>query len=238
MKTPRVLFYDVETKPVKVWCWTTGKQYINHHQIVDGEKFEIICIAWKWLGEKKIHCLDWGKEQSSAKMLNTFVYELERADVVIGQNNNSFDDKQINMQRMLHGQPPIAWPTAEDVRKQVRKHFYITSSSLEYMAKLLTGEGKSRMQFADWVDIVDRRDAKALNKMKRYCMRDVQKLQEVWERIRPYVTPRVHRGVVIDGDRNSCPSCGAKDVAKWGSRYTTRRKVQRFQCRECRHTFT
>lgn len=232
-KAPRILFYDLETAPIKVWCWRTGKQYVNHSQIVEGEKFEIITIAWKWLGDRQVHCLDWGKQQNSSAMLDAFVKELESADVVIGQNNLSFDDKHLNVQRMLHNQKPIAWPTSEDMRRQIKKHFYVTSSSLEYMAKLLTGAGKDKMHFQDWVDIITHKCPKALAKMKKYNKRDVIKTEEVWKRIRPYVEPRAHRGVILDTGRNGCKSCGSPDLLNYGHRYTATGKVPRYQCKKC-----
>lgn len=238
MKTrePRILFYDLETKPIKFWGWRTGKQYVGHSQIVDGEKFDLITIAWKWLGEKKVSCLDWGvKEQDSGKMLDAFVKVLESADVVIGQNNLSFDDKQLNMQRMLHNQPPIAWCTSEDMRRQIKKHFYVTSSSLEYMSKLLTGEGKDRMSFQDWVDVVDRKCPKALAKMRKYNMKDVLKTEAVWKRIRPYITPKAHRGIIAHSEKHSCKSCGSLRLIKDGRVYNMTTSRQRYKCADCGH---
>lgn len=235
---PRILLFDVETKPVKCWIYRTGKQVIRHNSIVDGEKFDIICLAYKWVGEKKVTCLDWGREQNSAKMIEAFAKEVEKADVVLGQNSDSFDIKQVNTQRLLHNQLPIAWPVTEDLRKQVKKHFYVTSSSLEYMAKLLTGEGKDRMVFGDWVDIIERKDPKALEKMKKYCVRDVLKTEEVWKRIQPYVDPRAHRGVINGSGRNSCKSCGSMKIVNNGFKFNLTGKIRRIRCNACGYTGT
>jgi hypothetical protein len=238
MNKPRILFYDLETAPVKAWIWRTGEQYVNHSMIVEGERFEIITIAWKWLGEKKVHCLDWGKDQNSAKMLDIFVKELESADVVIGQNNLSFDDKHLNIQRLLHNQAPIAWPTSEDMRRQIKRHFYVTSSSLEYMAKLLTGDGKDKMHFQDWVDIITDNCPKALAKMKKYNKRDVVKTEEVWKKIQGHVQPKAHRGIIMGKGRDSCKSCGSSKLQLDGFKYSATGKVQRVRCKDCGYVGT
>ena len=171
-------------------------------------------------------------------MIEAFTKVVESADVVLGQNSDRFDIKQVNTQRLLHRQPPISWPISEDLMKQVKKHFYVASSSLEYMATLLTGEGKSRMQFQDWIDIVERKDAKAMEKMKRYCKKDVLKTQEVWERICPYVTPRAHRGVIMGRGSNTCKSCGSYKIVRDGHLYSSTGKTQIVRCRDCNYKGT
>jgi hypothetical protein len=235
---PRVLFWDCETKPVKFWAWRTGKQYLGHNQIVDGEKFNIICICYKWLGSREIHSLTWNKRQDSASMIKKFTKILESADVAIAQNGDKYDVKQLNTQRLLHRQPPIAWPTTEDTRKMIRKHFYVTSSSLEYMSKLLTGSGKERMEFRDWLDIVEKRCPKALAKMVSYCKTDVRKLEEVWKRLQPYTPPRAHRGIMLYNKREGCPSCGAQHVTKYGTQITSTARLQKWRCQKCAYIFS
>jgi hypothetical protein len=238
MNKPRVLLFDIETKPVKFWGWRTGDTYLRHDQIVEGERFDIICICYRWAHEKKVNALTWDKQQSSAKMINDFVKVLETADVVVGQNSDSFDVKQVNTQRMLHGQPPIAWPTSEDTRKQIKKHFYVTSSSLAYMSQLLGGKKKQvDMNFQDWVDIVDKRSAKKLAKMVLYCKRDVDAMYDVWKKIAPYVEVRAHRGKAARNGNASCPSCGHADTLRIGGRLTLAGRVQRLQCKKCMHCF-
>src|SRR5947207_1556824 len=142
----RVLLFDIETKYITFRGWRTGKQYVDQSQIVLGMDSDIICISWKWLGEKEIHSLDWGlTKQNSSKMIEAFSKVVESADLCIGHNSDSFDIKHINTQRLLHRQPPIAWPTSEDTLKAIRAKFYLPSFRLDYISKLLTGSGKAKM---------------------------------------------------------------------------------------------
>jgi len=234
MKTrePKVLIFDVETKYVKARIWRTGKQIVRHGQICKGEKFDIICVAYKWAHQKRVYCLDWGlHEQNSGPMIKKFGKIIEQADLVLGQNSDAFDIKQINTQRLIHGQTPIAWPLSEDLMKQVKRNFYVTSSSLDYMAKLLTGEGKSRMEEADWVDVVESKSKSALIKMKHYCKRDVIKTQAVWDKVRPYCKPKFDRRLLCGKD--TCATCGSKNVAGHGQRVYLTKIVDRVRCNDC-----
>lgn len=234
LKKPKILFYDIETKPVKAWVWRTGKQYINHSQIVDGERFDIICLAYKWYGERQVRTLDWGiKKQCSKSMIKAFGKIIEEADIAIGQNSDRFDVKQINTQRLMHNLPPIAWPTSEDMLKLMRKQFYLTSFSLDYVSKLLTGDGKDRMSFADWIDIVDYKDTKALDKMLKYCAKDVKKLESVFRKIEPHLDYKAHRGVISGAGRDSCPGCGTTNIQNYGKVIRRTGKYQRYRCTEC-----
>lgn len=234
---PKVLFFDIETKPVRAWLWHTGKQVVRHAQICDGERFDIICIAYKWLDKGKIHVLDWGLHaQNSAKMLQEFVAVLETADVVIAQNGDAFDIKQLNTQRLIHKQRPIAWPTSEDTRKMIRRHFYVTSSSLEYISKLLVGAGKDRIEFADWIDVIVYKKAKALEKMKRYCKNDVLRLFQVWKKIAPYCEPRFNRALKnpeVNNHKFACANCGSKSLMRDGTRGLRSGLFQRYRCKVC-----
>lgn len=237
MKKPRILFYDVETTPVKVWTFRIGQKVsISHENIVDGEKFDIICICYKWQGEKKIRSLDWGcNKQDSAKMIEEFTKVVESADVAIAHNGDKFDFKQINTQRMLHKQDPIAWPTSDDTLKQLRKHFYFASYKLDYITKVLFGEGKSEMAFRDWINIKQYKDPQALAKMLRYCRRDVWLLERTFKRTSKYFMPKVNASIVIWEDRLGCPHCGGRERSKAGTRGTLSGVYQRWRCSSCRH---
>lgn len=234
IKKPKILFFDVETKPVKAWIWRTGKQHLNHDQIVDGEKFDIICICYKWADENKIHSLDWGLNvQNSIKMIEKFSKIAESADIVVAHNADQFDIKQINTQRLIHGQAPIDWPVSDDTLKAFRKFFYLPTNRLDYIAKLLFGEGKDPMGFQDWIQVVQYKNAKALKKMIKYCAKDVRLLANAYKRIAPFLTPKIHVGLLNGLDKASCPACGAGRSMSIGRRVSATRIYQRLRCREC-----
>lgn len=237
MPKPKILLWDIETKPIKAWIWKPGSKInVTHDMIVDGQQTDIICICYKWLGEKKVYSLDWGlKKQDSSKMIEDFTKVVEQADIIIGHNGDSFDMKHLNTQRLLKGQPPILWPTSEDTLKMVRKHFNFSSNRLDFLSKTLVGGGKDRMTFRDWVDIVEYKSDKALKKMIKYCKKDVELLDKVFSRLLPYVDLKVNRSIITNGHRDGCPNCGSKDLIKRGFALTRAGKYQRYQCKSCAH---
>lgn len=238
MSKPKILVFDIETKPIKVWTFRIGSKIrIGCEQIVEGERFDILCIGYQWLHEKTAHVLSCDlKTLDSSAMMEEFSKIAESADVVIGHNSDSFDIKQINTQRMMHGQKAISWPTSEDTLKQCRKHFAFPSYKLAYIAKLLGGEGKVPMELSDWTTIVDKRCPKTMAKMLRYCKRDVSETADVVRKIDPYVDHKASRSVIVNGHKVGCPSCGnLKSVSK--GVYVLNANRQRRQCSACGHAF-
>lgn len=239
MKKPRILVYDIETSPVRAWTFRVGYDIdIEYDQVVDGDRFNIICIGWKWLDDKKVHCLDWGcRKQDSEQMISKFTKIIEKADLAIAHNGDKFDLRQINTQRLIAKKPPISWPTTEDTLKQFKKHFYFPSYKLDYIAKLLLGEGKGKMVFKDWKDIVQYKDPDALEKMIKYCKRDVSITARCFKRAMAFFKPKIHAGIVKDNDKETCPRCGGKGSRSKGHMFTLAAKYRKRQCKSCFHIF-
>lgn len=237
---PKILIFDIETKPVLAWIWRVGNKIrIDHDQIKRGDRFDIICICWKWLHERETHALDWGiKAQDSTAMIEKFTKVVESADIVVAHNGDQFDIKQLNTQRLLHDQAPISWPTSEDTLKQFRKHFAFPSYKLDYLAKTLVGGGKNPMKFQDWIDIVENKDPISLAKMVRYCKNDVRQLAMVFEKAEKHMAPRASRTNIIEAPKAACKLCGSMRTKSKGLKYLATGVKQRRQCMSCTHAFT
>ncbi|TAL62082.1 MAG: hypothetical protein EPN88_13775 [Bacteroidetes bacterium] len=235
----KILFFDVETCPVLAWVWRTGNKIsISHDQIKKGQRFNIICICWKWSGQKEVKSLDWGiKKQDSTKMIEEFTKEIEKADLVIAHNGDRFDIKQINTQRLLNNQGPIAWPTSEDTLKQFRKYFAFPSYKLDYLSKVLGSVGKDKMHFQDWVDIVEGKKKIALDKMIKYCKQDVLILEKVFNQTKVFFKPKVNAGIAIGNGIKSCPRCGSEKSISKGRQILMARQYQKRRCLSCGHYF-
>ena len=158
----KVLVYDIETCLSLFWGFRPGKQVVRSNQLLDGYFMynHIICITYGWVGQKKVHVLDWGKDGTTEKdMLLKFQELLEEADIVIGKNNRRFDDKHITTNFWLNDIPMLKTMTeiSDDLETQIRKHFYLSSYSLDYVSKLKFGDGKKSMLFSDWTSIAQKR---------------------------------------------------------------------------------
>ena len=48
-----------------------------------------------------------------------------------------------------------------------------------------------------------------MEKMIKYCKKDVTLLEQVFKALRGHMIPKTHYGVIFGEDRGSCPECGA-----------------------------
>jgi len=234
------LFYDIETSPNIVFSWRTGnKLHISHDNII--QERSIICICYKWENQNRVYSITWdnGDDKNLVKEFSDIV---SSADEIIAHNGDKFDYKWLNGRNLIHGLPPIPKAKTIDTLKLARKHFYFNSNTLDYLSKVLLGEGKMETTFGLWKDICLLNDQTALRKMVRYCKKDVELLQRIWEKLREYDAPATHAAVFETGnmsDRWMCPYCGSPDVSLSKTRPTPRGIVQRqMQCGECHRYYT
>jgi DNA polymerase elongation subunit (family B) len=233
MEKRKILFYDIETTPLKAYVWRLGEQVVRHSQLMsDGMLSDIICIAYCWNDGKRAKVLDWGyEEQNSEPMLAEFDEIIKSADVVVGKNSDRFDNKHINTHRLLSDRPGMPdWTKyTDDLEKQLRKHFALPSYSLDYVSNLLGLGGKTKMEFSDWVDIVEQRNESSFNKMLRYNKKDVEDTRAIWEYCEKHFTPKME--YVNKGGPHVCPTCGSDKLTKAGVKYSLRSAYQTYFCK-------
>ena len=87
MSKPRRLFFDIETSPNLALIWRPGhKISVSYNSIV--RERAIICVAWKWEGERKIQSLTWDQKQDDAGLLRKFVPVMHEADEIVAHNGD------------------------------------------------------------------------------------------------------------------------------------------------------
>lgn len=229
IKDLKILFYDIETTPLKAYVWRTGEQRVTSSLLVKGSDiYDIICICYSWGNSKKIESLDWGKSQNSKNMITKFARIIDEADIVIGKNNSRFDDKYITTLMQRYKIPAIAnWPEkSDDLERQLRRHFYLPSFKLDYVSQIEGLDGKNHMSFDDWEQIIVHKSDKHLNKMVKYCKKDVSDTKIIWDRYKSYFKPKHNLGKLLSD--LLCKICGSKDVKKNGKRSTGIDKKDQF----------
>jgi hypothetical protein len=214
------LFYDIETSYEVGKFWRPSFKAVIRHTDVFIES-AIICISYKWEGQKAVHTLKW-KEGDDKDAVKKFIDIALKADEIIGHNGDNFDEKIIRTRALFHQIPcPPKFPSL-DTLKKARKHFRMDSNTLEHIANRLTGEGKAKMEYSDWDLICKPLIPKffgykvslpksykvAMNKMVKYCELDVIKLEEVFHELQPYIDHNHHAGEFGGFGRYSCPKCG------------------------------
>lgn len=233
-KAPKVLIYDIETTPLLTYVWRLGEQVIYHHQLVKPwDKYNIICISYMWDTDIKAKTIHWDyKKQDSAKVVREFDKIIKKADIALGKNSDRFDVKHINAQRLIHNLPPLPqWMDyTDDVEKQIRKHFILPSYGLDYISKEFGMGGKVKMDFQDWVDILEKKNKKSFQKMCYYNRKDVEDTKAIWNKIKPYIKPKFNMSVFYGDIR--CTNCGGQNVRKDGTRIKNQSTYQELYCKD------
>lgn len=233
-KIIKILLLDVETSPNIVYSWAVGKKISLTPENIIKER-QIICVCYKWLDEKTVQSLDWGKAQSDKPLLKSLSKILNDADVVVAHNGDKYDLKFINGRLAYHDLPPLKPTTSIDTLKQSRRTFFINSHRLDYLGQYL-GEGRKLDTggFKLWKSVVEG-DEKALAKMIRYCKQDVKLLEKVYLTIRKYAPQTVHMGVLANKDQMSCKSCGSSNTHWDGYRVMSTVVYRCRKCNDCSH---
>jgi uncharacterized protein YprB with RNaseH-like and TPR domain len=229
----RRLFFDIETSPNIGMFWQAGyKQRIDYSNII--KERAIICICYKWEDEKEVYSLNWSKSQDDKKMLQEFVKIAEQASEMVGHNGDKFDLAWIRTRCLFHGIEMFPTYTTIDTLKVSRSKFKFNSNKLDYIAKFLGIGNKIKTDFGLWKDIVLNSSPVAMEKMVKYCKKDVVLLERVFSHLKGHMEPKTHYGVIFGGDRGSCPECGSDDLRIVRRKVTaTGLKRIQYQCKTC-----
>lgn len=207
----RRLFYDIETSPNVVFSWRVGRKINLDHDNIIKER-AVICICWKWEGDKTVKSLTWDSNQDDRAMLAEFVEAIHQADEAIGHNLARFDFPWVKTRCLFHGLPPIPDTKIVDTLKWARSKFSFNSNRLDYLGQFLGMGGKLKTGFGLWKAVVLDKDPKALHDMVTYCKRDVDLLEKVWAKLAQWCAPATHAGVLGGDDKWTNPRTGGTNV--------------------------
>lgn len=230
---PRRLFFDIETSPNIGLFWNAGyKQNISYENII--QERAIICIAYKWEGDKDATCLFWDKEHNDKTMLEKFIKVANTADELVGHNGDKFDLAWIRTRCLLHGIEMFPKYITVDTLKLARSKFRFNSNRLDYIASFLGLGAKIHTSFDLWKKILLDSDKQAKADMMEYCKGDVFLLEKVFNLFRNHIEPKQHYGALLGGNRGSCPECGSLDLIFVKNRTTATGILKKqYQCKDC-----
>ena len=190
------MIWDLETSPNIGLFWRPGwKVSLSHDNII--QERAIICVCWKWEGDKKVHHLEWDAG-CDRDLCSEFLEIAKTADELIAHNGDNYDVKFFNARCVFHGLDPAPiWKTV-DTLVIARRRFGFNSNRLDYLGKFLCGEGKIKTEFGLWKDILLKNCPLAMKNMVKYCKQDVVLLERYGKSCRPITcrspTPGLPRG--------------------------------------------
>jgi len=235
---PKVLFIDIETRPILAHVWGCWDQNVALNQIASD--WSILSFSAKWRGDppSKIIYHDVSKQkdiENDLPLLKVLWKLLDAADVVVTQNGIKFDKKKVFARFAIHGMRPPSPVKMVDTLVIARRNFGFTSNKLEHLTDKLTKKYKKLKHekfsgFELWRECM-KGNKEAWAEMKKYNMYDVLALEELYEVLRPWDNS-VNFSLYTDSNEAVC-GCGSTEFTKRGHAYTSLGKYQRYQCTEC-----
>ncbi len=224
----RLLLFDLETSPNIGYVWGKHEQEV----IEFVEESEIISVAYKWLGKKQIKafCL-YDFNGKNKKLIGKLHQLFDEASIICGHNSNSFDIKVANRSFIKYGFPPPSPYKQIDTLSIARQKFRFNSNRLNDLSIYLgIGKKVDTGGFELWKKCFRDNDVKSWRLMKKYNRMDVELLEKVYLRLRPYMN--THPVVSTDNEL-ICPVCGSDHLQSRGWVYMNVFKKRRVQCQNC-----
>lgn len=221
-----ILVLDIETAPHKGTFFQTYKAFLTSQNI--DEPTYMLCWAAKFVGKRKVY---YGRTVEELSGL------IEQADAVVTYNGDHFDLKHINRELAHAGLPPVRPVASIDLFKVIKKHFYLPSNRLEYVARYFLGKQKvSDMNYEDWKGcMLDR--PKSWRKMKKYNIQDTRLTEELYLFLRPWIRNHPYVGETPElpdlTTDYECPACGSRKLELERPRRTRCYAIRVVRCKDC-----
>ena len=234
---PKVLLFDIETSPLQAFIFQKNvwKANVGADQVIS----EWFMLTWsaRWLfstdilserltGKEAIH-------EDDARIVKSLWKLLDEADIVIAHNGDSFDVPNMNTRFIVHGLSPTSPYQTVDTMLIARKQFGFTHNSLNGLAKVFGFTPKMETNFELWKQCVAG-DEEALTYMQTYNKGDVETLEDVYLKLRPWIKSHPNLGLYVDSDVAVCPNCFGENLTWLEDKfyYTQVAVYPIFQC-EC-----
>lgn len=195
---------------------------------------ELMCFAYKWLGEKKIHYVSRHDFATYKEFVQALWDVLDEADIAIAHNGNRFDVKVANRFFIKEGLGPVSPFKSIDTLQVARSTFKFQSNSLQDLGEYLGIGEKKKITYADLEDdfMSDKPAKKTERLMKEYNRQDVVLLEKLYLKLRPFIKNHPNLGDLMRL-HGACPKCGSTKLQKRGFNKAAAGDKQRYQCMSC-----
>lgn len=216
---PKILLYDIETAPSRVFTWGQWQQNV----VGTDTDWYMLSFAYKWLekGSPKFVGLVDDPKFVSDTTDDTYVTDrlwqlFDQADIVIAHNGDKFDQKKANARFLANGMGPPSPYQSVDTLKEAKRYFSHYSNALNELARFHEFGGKTpHSGFKLWRDCMAG-DRAAWRLMKKYNRQDVVLLETLYLKLRPWIgSPgkRAHPNLgMFNRGVRVCPKCGAEET--------------------------
>lgn len=232
----KILLWDCETSANLAYVWQKYQQDVLAYE----KEWYMLCYSYKWLGERKTHVVSlpdfsgYAKNKTDDRQLCTKLWELlNEADITIGHNSIRFDHPKANARFVYHGLPPHSPVKKIDTLQIARRNFKFNCNRLDSLGDLLgLGRKVKHSGFDLWKKCMAG-DLTAWKTMVKYAKGDVDLLERIYMRLRPWSDDNVHVGLYEEDPLGKCPCCGSPNLVKRGYRVASTRVYRQYQCKDC-----
>lgn len=231
---PKILLFDVETFPLKLYSWTLWKPKLSYTNII--EDWALVSWSAKWLFAPDVMSDVLIPEEAVARddkrICKSMWPLLDQADVVISHNGINFDHKRLNTRFLLNKiAPPMPYQVIDTLRTSMGK-FAFTSNRLDYLGQLIARKHKLATDFDLWVRC-DHGNKDALTYMRQYNEGDVLLLEDVYVEMRPWVSGHPNIALIAECEHEACPVCGSSNLQEVGYYRTNAGASESLRCLNC-----
>jgi uncharacterized protein YprB with RNaseH-like and TPR domain len=234
-REPRIAFIDIETAPSLGFFFDKWKE---NNIIATKCDWYMLSFAVKWFGEKRVRTYalpDYGlfkrDKENDRELIKDLHAVFDEADILIAHNGDRFDIRKSNARFIQHGlKPPSQYKTI-DTLKVARRYFKFDSNRLNDLGQSL-GVGKKLPHTGShlWLSCMAGVPS-AWRIMRRYNARDVELLERVYEKLKPWAV--THPNLNLYSGRIACPTCQSTHFKKRGLHYLKSTVRQRMLCLDC-----
>lgn len=233
-ESPKILLLDLETSPWQVLTWGVHKQYVPVEGVM--KRSALLTYAAKWVCDTEIMSNRVSIEEASKRSDESIINELwdlfDKADVVVAHNMRYFDNKVAKTRFLMNGLTRPSPYQIIDTLKEARKEFRFASNKLEYLAKTLGIRLKDDTDFSLWKRCITG-DDDAIEEMLSYNEQDVRALEDLYFKIRGWITSHPNVALYYSDIENRCPNCGSKDLEYRGRYNTMVNEFDAYKCNNC-----
>lgn len=236
IKSPKILILDIETSPLlcMVYQKQIWKARIGHDKVLSD--WFILTFSCKWLGEEDVISdrltPSEAVNEDDNRLVRKLWYILSDADIVIAHNGDSFDIPNINSRFVLNGLGPTTYYKQIDTLKVAQRQFGFTHNSLDALAGIFGIPGKTETSFQLWKDCIFGNND-ALIKMELYNRHDVEILEKIYLKLRPWIKSHANLSVYNNNEKEQCPHCLSTNLSEEGHYYTHTGKYITHRCLDC-----
>lgn len=230
----KILLFDLETAPMLAYVWRPTDDYVQSERLINDTW--VMCWAAKWADSTKtmtgLVTPDEAIAQDDSRIVKDLAELMREADILVAHNGDRFDIPKINTRLLLMGLDPLGPVQSIDTLTLAKKNFDLPYNKLDYLAEMFGFGNKIKTGFQLWKDCYHGEE-KALKQMSKYNVKDVDLLEKVFNRLKPYVKNLKRLYEPESAGEFACPFCGSNDLAKRGVYRTQSSTFQRYCCGLC-----